>query len=285
MDIDYLIYFNKIAETGNISQAARILSLSQPALSRILKNIENTLGNPLFDRNGRAISLNEYGKTFYDYSKQIVTLWEQACLDVSHPDTLSLNIASLYSTKLLPDIIKDFLKEHPNVKLHIDRFVNENSITANTTVALHSSKSISQKYVSYKLFDEECLIGVSKNHPFAHLTQIPPEALSYEQFIVINKENTLADLTYTFFEKLGFSPNIATECDSQTSVASFVTSNLGIAIFPTLTWDVSSEDIVFKTVANNKLVRSIYISLLEKNPSKTSRMFVKYFRNKIEQSF
>ena len=285
MDIEYLIYFNKIAETGNISQAARKLSLSQPALSRILKNIETTLGTPLFDRNGRAISLNEYGKTFYDYSRQIVSLWDQACLEISHPDTPNLNIAALYSTKLIPDIIRDFVKEHSNVKLHIARFVNESSIISNTCVAIHSSNLIAEKYNSYKLFDEECLIGVSKKHPFAHLSQIPPEALSYEQFIVINKENTLAELTYTFFDKLGFTPNIAMECDSQTSVASFVASNLGIAIFPTLTWDASYEDIVFKTVAHNKIVRSIYISMPENKPSQTARMFVKYFRNRIEQCF
>lgn len=95
MDIEYLIYFNKIAETGNISQAARKLSLSQPALSRILKNIETTLGTPLFDRNGRAISLNEYGKTFYDYSDRLFLCGTRHVLKF-HTLILSILILQLY---------------------------------------------------------------------------------------------------------------------------------------------------------------------------------------------
>lgn len=283
MDIDYLIYFNKIAETQNISQASRKLAISQPALSRILKSIEETIGTPLFDRNGRSLVINNDGKAFYNYSKQIVSLWEQACIDISHPDTSNLNISILYSTKLLPDIIKEFLLEHDNVKLHIERFVNEDSLLQDCSVVIHASRSIAEKYDSYELFEEECLIGVSKNHPFALLTEIPPEALQYEQIIVLNKGNILADLTYTFFDKLGFSPNITMECDSQTSVASFVESNLGVAIFPTMTWDTSTDNIVFKTVAHHKITRTIYISYLTKNPSKTSRLFVNYIRQKINR--
>ena len=81
METEYLVYFKKIAETENMSKAARLLCISQPALSRILKKLEDEFGTPLFVRNGKNLKLNTSGRTLLNYANQILPLLNQAlCL-------------------------------------------------------------------------------------------------------------------------------------------------------------------------------------------------------------
>lgn len=283
MEIEYLYYFNKIAETENILKSARYLSISQPALSRILKKIETSLETQLFDRNGKSLSLNDNGRLFYSYTRQIVDLWDNASAAFSLQKAAILNLTMLYSTKLLPDLIGDFMRSHPHIQLRVNRFVNDQSLIQDTDVMIHASNQIASSFHSHILLTEECLIGVSKDHPFAQLSEIPPEALKYEQFIVINEENVLRDLTTDFFHKLDITPRIAMVCDSLSSITSFVASNLGIAIFPTGTWDTSSEDIVFKAVADHPITRTIYISTMNPKPEMVISSFVNYICEEIAQ--
>ena len=64
MDLNYLMYFRKVAELQNITKAAEQLSITQPALSRVIHNIENEIGYKLFDRSGKNIVINKKGEMF-----------------------------------------------------------------------------------------------------------------------------------------------------------------------------------------------------------------------------
>ena len=64
MELLQLQYFQAVARTGNITQAAKELYISQPCLSRSISRLEQSLGVALFDRKGRNIVLNQYGKAF-----------------------------------------------------------------------------------------------------------------------------------------------------------------------------------------------------------------------------
>ncbi len=64
MEIQQLEYFKTVAEMQHMTQAAEKLNISQPALSKSISNIEQEIGVPLFDRQGRSINLNRYGKLF-----------------------------------------------------------------------------------------------------------------------------------------------------------------------------------------------------------------------------
>lgn len=65
MEIEQLQYFKTVATMQHMTRAAEILSISQPALSKSISNIEQELGVPLFDREGRSIYLNRFGQLFY----------------------------------------------------------------------------------------------------------------------------------------------------------------------------------------------------------------------------
>ena len=64
MDLLQMKYFATVAQTGNVTRAAELLNIAQPSLSATIARLENDLGVPLFDRRGRRIVLNQFGKSF-----------------------------------------------------------------------------------------------------------------------------------------------------------------------------------------------------------------------------
>ncbi|XFE28321.1 LysR family transcriptional regulator [Listeria innocua] len=68
MKLLHLQYFKKVFETKNVTQAAKELFISQPALSRAIKHLENELGVPLFYHSGRNIETTVYAEEFYPYA-------------------------------------------------------------------------------------------------------------------------------------------------------------------------------------------------------------------------
>jgi len=74
MELRHLRYFLKVAETKNFSKAAELLFMSQPPLSRQIKQLEEEIGTALFDRSNKKVVLTEAGKYF---QKEVQLLLEQ----------------------------------------------------------------------------------------------------------------------------------------------------------------------------------------------------------------
>ena len=77
MEIQQLQYFKTVAQLQHMTRAAEKLSISQPALSKSISNIEQELGIPLFDRQGRSIFLNRHGQLFLESVEVILTEYEK----------------------------------------------------------------------------------------------------------------------------------------------------------------------------------------------------------------
>ena len=78
MELQQIKYFRVIARTENISRAAEQLFIAQPSLSQMLKRLEEEIGMPLFDRNGKKIVLNGAGKIFLKYADEVCQALENA---------------------------------------------------------------------------------------------------------------------------------------------------------------------------------------------------------------
>ena len=72
MDLKVLKSFITVCETGNITRASERLFISQPALTRQIKDLEEEVGSILFDRSTRALSLTESGHLFYAKAQEIL---------------------------------------------------------------------------------------------------------------------------------------------------------------------------------------------------------------------
>lgn len=118
MQIQQLINFLKVADIGSINKAAEELFLSQPYLSRSIKNLEHELGISLFTRNNKGITLTEDGKKLYEYAsvimKQLLIIERMSSSTISP----SITVAS-YPILLNVYALADFYENHRQTKIEL----------------------------------------------------------------------------------------------------------------------------------------------------------------------
>lgn len=126
MNIDYELYriFYTVANCGNITEASKELLISQPAISKSIKNLEEQLGGQLFTRNKRGVILTEEGKEFYKYIKHAIEYINNAenkftQLINLETGTIKIGISTTLTKTFLLPYLEEFHKLYPNINIEI----------------------------------------------------------------------------------------------------------------------------------------------------------------------
>jgi LysR family tdc operon transcriptional activator len=120
--IQQLRIFNEIIQNGSIRAAAKKMNLSQPALTRSLRELEQVLGATLIIRSNDGAILTEAGKSFSVYSSLILEELERATIDIKQinqkvESNVAFGVSSLLAVTILSSVIKDFKKRHPSTNI------------------------------------------------------------------------------------------------------------------------------------------------------------------------
>lgn len=124
VDLELYRIFYEVAKAGNITQASNILNISQPAVTKHIKNLESQLGSPLFYRSRKGVVLNESGKKLYKYIKQaleLINIGEQQVKDFKQlkRGTLKMGVSTTLTKKYLLKYIEEYHKKYPNIIIEI----------------------------------------------------------------------------------------------------------------------------------------------------------------------
>jgi LysR family nitrogen assimilation transcriptional regulator len=124
MDLKQIEYFVHIAELGSFTRAATVLRVAQPALSRQVRALEVELRQPLFDRNGRGVTLTEAGKRLLAHGRGILQQVERARLDLEDQrglpsGRLAIGLAPSVSRLLTAPLVEAFRQRFPKCTLTI----------------------------------------------------------------------------------------------------------------------------------------------------------------------
>lgn len=279
MELRQLSYFKIIAETENFSVAARRLNISQPYLSHTVRTLEEEFGISLFDRIGRRIRLNANGRILYRYAVRMLQLEREATEELQsakNSPVRTLKLAMLNTTKLFPETIAKFCEEYPQIKFSITRFTSMEEIPDGCDLIIHTSDSLASSSNSFRLFEEECLLGMSPDHFLAKEAFITRDMLENATFLMLPPENTLGELTRQFFRQMKLTPPVSMQCDNQQTLAAFVEAGMGIAFFPSITWKIPDQGIILRKVQNHTLKRNIYLTVSDSVPSDSILAFQKF---------
>lgn len=178
--------FISVAENLGFSKAAKELNISQPAVTRHIKELEEQYHTNLFDRKGNKIYLTEAGKKVYNAFKEISTQYRNLYFEIgemqhSASGEFRIGASSTISQYLIPKVIASFHKRYPKIQIFLlngNSFEMEKLLLDNQAdVALVENKS-SQSDISYRNFlDDELIVVTGANSVYAKKNKISKEDL------------------------------------------------------------------------------------------------------------
>ena len=169
MEFRQLKYFLHVAEMQSLSRAAAHVRVAQPALSRQIKNLEEELGVPLLLRHGWGVTPTPAGTLLMNHARQVLKDMDMArdavlAYQAEPSGKLSFGVPSSVSRMLLPDLVVDFRRRAPKVRLHlVDGFsatIHEWLVQGRLDLAILYEARATEGLVTTPLLDEEmALIG------------------------------------------------------------------------------------------------------------------------------
>ena len=192
IDLRQVEIFFYVAKYRSFSKAAEALLLTQPTISGHIKALEENLDLILFDRLGREIRLTQAGEVLYDYAKRLLAIKTAAVQAVQElhgglRGELVIGGSSIPGQYVLPHILGKFKPQYPDITVvltitdtmeTLDRIVR-----GDLELGLVGAK-VPHPHVSYHpLVEDELVLAVPSDHPWARQTTVPLEALQEEHFI------------------------------------------------------------------------------------------------------
>jgi DNA-binding transcriptional LysR family regulator len=237
MDLNQLQYFQAIARLGNISKASNELFITQPNLSKSIARLEKELGVLLFDHRKGRITLNEYGQVFLSSVNRSFSELEYGIKEIRHLYETNENILSLASSMsdILPDILKSFYLEHPNIRVNQYTYtpvdITTHLLDRSIDLAL-TFQYIGKNDIVFNILSEnEFVILVNARHPLSSRKKIFVKELMHERFICdVSRLNE--KMLRTICMKAGFEPNIVCDVESSDLIFNLLESNYGIIFMP-----------------------------------------------------
>ena len=247
MDLLQLRYFQTVARLEHMTQAAQELSISQPSLSKTIIHLEHELGVSLFDRQGRTIQLNQYGKAFLRRIEQVFATLEDgqrelADLALGKQGQVALASMNVY---LLPGLLQSFRERHPGVNIRLSGHPRQEMLAQLERGEIDlcfSTPPIERPGIEQaSLMNEEILLAVPPGHCLAERETLRLSEVAQEPFLALKQGYSLRKLTDTWCQQAGFTPNIVFEGDEPGALLHLVKAGLGIACIPALVWLSISE--------------------------------------------
>lgn len=239
MEMSQLIYFRTTAQLEHFTKAAAQLHITQPSLSKAISNLEAELGTPLFDREGKRIRLNAYGKAFLERVEQILELTDEAAFmirDMKEGLRGEVRIGSSFPITPPSDVYYyqyQFFQTHPEVAL----FLHVHS--AGRIVSLLEEREldfgISQMpmnhpgIVSEPLYTDELGLIVSPNHRLARVDKADLKEAEGELFLCNSAAPDPNDSARYLCGLAGFAPKVIYEGESADLIGESVSMGRGIS--------------------------------------------------------
>ena len=281
MELRQLKYFLKARDLLNFTEAAKALNISQSTLSQQIKQLENELNVPLFNRIGKRITLTEAGNLFGEYALQSINRADEGLMllqDLKNLNTGKITIGVIYSMRILfTKTLIQFANQYPNIKIQVvfgttkDLLEKLNLHQFDFILAFNEeSKDAQLKYQT--LLKANMVLVTAKKSSLAQKTNISlnevaelPLALPFSGYSTIQ-------FIEESFSKKNLTPNICMEINDIPTLFEIVKTGL----WHTLLSDtiVSDPDVVAVPIEGKNMRRTIMIiSLREAYEKKAVKKF------------
>ena len=230
--------FSAVARHLNHSRAAEELHLSQPAVSMQIKQLEQSIGLPLFEQVGKQIHLTEAGQEMVRYSRNIAQQLEEmdAVFDeMKGMERGQLNI-SLVSTAnyFMPKLLAKFIQLHPNI--HVSLFVaNRDAVIKQLVenvadIAITGQPPEGADMVSQPFIQNPLVVIAAPSHPLSSQNNIQPQQLAGETFLLRERGSGTREVMERFFATNHLEMPYSMEMHTNEAIKQSVQAGMGLSI-------------------------------------------------------
>lgn len=249
MDTQSLRAFVAVAEHGSFSDAADLLHITQPAISKRISNLEQRLSHRLFDRIGRKVDLTEAGSALLPQARAILLALaaaERSVRDLSGQigGKLSLGISHHIGLHRLPPVLRYFSRAYPDVRLDIDFMDSEQA----HSMILHGDLDLAvitlsperePSLESFRVWDDPLIVAVGLEHPLAAQKSVSLESLQHYNAIPPGLNTYTGQIIKRLFDDAGLSMQVGMSTNYVETIKVMVGIGLGWSILPTTLLDSS----------------------------------------------
>jgi len=241
MDVHQLRVFRTVVQTKSFSRAASQLYISQPMVTKTIKQLEDELGIRLIERTSKYFLLTDAGQRLYELSSDVIHRFddiERELSDIREANTGSVTLAGppLSLATYFPNLLKMMRNTYPGI--HISLLESGSKTTVDMVCDNRADIGISQMPVDsmdvdvYPIVHDRCILLVNENHPFAKEEKISISRLANEKFIALGQGFVMYDTVQNICREFGFSPKIVFHTTLVSFAEHLVSLNEGIAILP-----------------------------------------------------
>lgn len=268
MTIRHIRIFAVVYQEMNVTRAAEILHMTQPAVTRSIQELEHYYGIRLFERINHRLFKTESGKELYARALHIIESFDELEKGIKNWDEfgiLRVGASITIGNFILPALVSKFQNSHPKLQIKVTisntAAIQEAILDNNIDLALVEG-TISSEYITTELLAEDhlCLI-LPKNHPLCTAECIQLKDLT--AYPLLLRENGSAGRTFLnhvfAFHGIDFEPRW--ESASTQALVKAVSSGLGISILPMqlVTQDIDAGTVVSRIVKDEPFIRQNYI--------------------------
>ncbi|MGF6905976.1 LysR family transcriptional regulator [Fusobacterium sp. PH5-44] len=248
-----LLYIKIIIDEKSVSKAAKRLFVAQPALSQIIKRIENMYEIKLFNRVGNKIIPTEDGKKYYNMAVKILNIVDNFLVEINddnrlHKGKIRLGITNFLGTSLLPEVLPQFHDTYPKVEIFIIE-TNSNELEKGLLsgeldlVVMHALDENINRKINYDIVSrDDFVVLANKKHPLnefgkkvknSKYPELDLKLLLNESFIMVHKEQRIRQATDAILKKANIiNPKILYTIKNFSTVQRLIANGLGVTLMP-----------------------------------------------------
>ncbi|MFI3213433.1 MAG: LysR family transcriptional regulator [Eubacteriales bacterium] len=241
MNIKDIKYFIEVVELKSFTKAAEKMHVSQPAISKAIRLLEQDINVTLINREAKHFTLTKEGQTFYTNAKKANISIDlelarlQESINIKQEDVI-VGVPPVIGTVYFPKIIAEFKEIHPHINLimvekgsnTIKAAIEDGSIDVGAVVTPVKSDKTIINHIIYG----EIVVVLNKQHPLADKSAISIKELKNENFLTFTEDFMMYDKTISVCHEAGFKPEIVLKTSQWDFILEMVSLSQGITLMP-----------------------------------------------------
>lgn len=290
VSLSTLRLFLRVAQTRSFSETSRLEHVSQPALSRTIRLLEEQLGARLFDRNTRNVSLTAAGAQLQPIAERLISEYDLAFTDLAQAlsgerGRVTVGALPSVAAAFLPAALARFHGERPQVEVRVEDDLSGPLLDALQDRRIDFAVTIAPEQTGQldfqPLFSDECVLVMRRGDPLDAPTPIRWAALEGARFIAMAPTSSVRRMTDAAFARANVAVRSLYECAHLSTVRGLIRTGLGLSALPASTLPLlEAPDIVTRPLVEPSIRRAIgLVTLKSRSPSPQAEALMKMLRH------